>query len=174
MGWLKDRIIAATFGKNAKNFFNCLLLLEVMIIYIKNDGSFKMNILVIDAQGGGIGKQIVSAIKENISEANITAVGTNVMATTAMLKAGADGAATGENAVIVGCREADVIIGPIGIVVADSMLGEVTPLMAKAVAQSNAIRFLIPVNICNIRIVGVREQNVAAQIEEIVKEIKKL
>ena len=131
-----------------------------------------MNILVIDAQGGGIGKQIVSAIKENISEVNITAVGTNVMATTAMLKAGADGAATGENAVVVGCKNADVIVGPIGIVVADSMLGEVTPKMALAIAQSNAVRFLLPFNTCNTRITGVREQSVAAQIEEIIKEIK--
>lgn len=133
-----------------------------------------MNILVIDAQGGGIGKQIVSAIKENISGVDITAVGTNVMATTAMLKAGADGAATGENAVIVGCKNADIIIGPIGIVVADSMLGEVTPKMALAIAQSNALRFLIPFNTCNTRIIGVKEQSVAAQIEEIIKEIKKI
>ena len=111
-----------------------------------------MNILVIDAQGGGIGKQIVSAIKENVSEANITAVGTNVIATTAMLKAGADGAATGENAVVVGCRNADVIVGPVGIMIADSMLGEVTPKMALAIAQSNALRLLLPFNTCNTRI----------------------
>ena len=96
------------------------------------------------------------------------------MATTAMLKAGADGAATGENAVIVGCKNADIIIGPIGIVVADSMLGEVTPKMALAIAQSNALRFLIPFNTCNTRIIGVKEQSVAAQIEEIIKEIKKI
>lgn len=133
-----------------------------------------MNILVIDAQGGGIGKQIVSAVKQNILEANVIAIGTNVMATTAMLKAGADGAATGENAVIVGCKNADIIIGPIGIVVADSMLGEVTPKMALAIAQSNALRFLIPFNTCNTRIIGVKEQSVAAQIEEIIKEIKKI
>ena len=132
-----------------------------------------MNILVIDAQGGGIGKQIVFAIKENIPEANVTAVGTNVMATTAMLKAGADGAATGENAVVVGCKNADVVVGPIGIVVADSMLGEVTPKMALAVAQCNGIRFLLPFNSCNTRIVGVLEQSFATQIEEVVKEIKK-
>ena len=78
-----------------------------------------MNILVIDAQGGGIGKQVVAAIKQNMPEMEITAVGTNSAATTAMLKAGADHAATGENAVIVGCRRADVIVGPVGIVIAD-------------------------------------------------------
>ena len=133
-----------------------------------------MNVLVIDAQGGGIGKQIIAALKQNISGLNITAVGTNVMATSAMLKAGADGAATGENAVVVACRTANVIIGPIGIIVADSMLGEVTPAMALAVAQSSAIRFLIPFNSCNTRIAGVREQSIAAQIDEIVKEVKNL
>ena len=92
-----------------------------------------MNILVIDAQGGGIGKQVVAAIKQNMPEMEITAVGTNSAATTAMLKAGADHAATGENAVIVGCRRADVIVGPVGIVIADSLYGEITPAMALAV-----------------------------------------
>lgn len=80
-----------------------------------------MNILIIDSQGGGIGKQLVEKIKENIPTAVITAAGTNAVATSAMLKAGADHAATGENAVIVGCRRADVIIGPIGIVIADAL-----------------------------------------------------
>lgn len=135
---------------------------------------FIMNILVIDAQGGGIGKQIVSAIKQNIPDANITAVGTNGTATSAMLKAGADGAATGENAVVVGCRNADVIIGPIGIVVADSMLGEITPGIALAVAQSSAVRFLIPFNSCNTRIAGVGGQSVSGHIDEIINEVKKI
>lgn len=133
-----------------------------------------MNILVIDAQGGGIGKQIVSAIKQNIPNADVTAVGTNVTATTAMLKMGADGAATGENAVVVGCRNADVIVGPIGIIVADAMLGEITPTMALAVAQSNATRFLIPFNTCNTRIAGVGGQSVAGHIDEIINELKKI
>ena len=98
-----------------------------------------MKVLVIDAQGGGIGKQVVAAIKHKQPHIEITAVGTNSTATTAMLKAGADHAATGENAVVVGCRTADVIIGPIGIVIADAMFGEVTPTIAVAVGQS---RFL--------------------------------
>ena len=95
-----------------------------------------MNILIIDAQGGGIGKQLVASVRKNLPDADITAVGTNTVATTAMLKAGADRGATGENAVVVNCRRADVIIGPIGIVIADALLGEITPLMAAAVAQS--------------------------------------
>lgn len=133
-----------------------------------------MNILVIDAQGGGIGKQLVSAIKENIPTANVTAVGTNSAATSAMLKAGADGAATGENAVVVGCRKADVIVGPIGIAIADSMLGEVTPNMALAVAQSNAKRILIPLNHCDNIVVGVADLNIGKLIQEVVERISNL
>ena len=131
-----------------------------------------MRILVIDAQGGGIGKQVVTALKRELHQAEITAVGTNCMATTAMLKAGADHAATGENAVIVGCRTADVIIGPVGIVIADAMYGEVTPAMSVAVGQSSAERLLIPVNYCNNHIVGVADISVGKLIDEVVKEIK--
>lgn len=117
----------------------------------------KKRILVIDAQGGGVGKQLVERIKAAYPETEVTAVGTNTVATAAMLKAKADYAATGENAVIVGCRKADVIIGPIGIVIADSMFGEITPEMAVAVAQSNAKRILIPFNHCDNILVGVQE-----------------
>ncbi len=131
-----------------------------------------MNILVIDAQGGGIGKQLVSAIKENISDAVITAVGTNSAATSAMLKAGADIAATGENAVIVNSRKADVITGPIGIVIADALHGEITPLMAKAVAQSSARRILIPVNHCDNIVVGISSLNISKLIRDVLAELE--
>ena len=131
-----------------------------------------MKILVIDAQGGGIGKQVVAAIKREQSHIEITAVGTNSTATTAMLKAGADHAATGENAVVVGCRTADVIIGPIGIVIADAMFGEVTPTMAIAVGQSRAKRLLSPVSHCDNIIVGISDLSVGSLIEEVLKEIK--
>lgn len=133
-----------------------------------------MNILVIDAQGGGIGKQVVAAIKQNMPEMEITAVGTNSAATTAMLKAGADHAATGENAVIVGCRRADVIVGPVGIVIADSLYGEITPAMALAVGQSNARRLLIPVNHCDNFIVGVSDLSLGKLIESVISEIRKM
>ena len=133
-----------------------------------------MNILVVDAQGGGIGKQLVSSIKKNIPRAVITAVGTNSAATSAMLKAGADNAATGENAVIVNSRKADVIVGPIGIVIADALLGEITPLMAKAVAQSDAKRLLIPINSCNNIVVGVDDLNVGKLIQDVICELKKI
>lgn len=133
-----------------------------------------MNILVIDAQGGGIGKQVVAAIKQNMPEMEIIAVGTNSAATTAMLKAGADHAATGENAVIVGCRRADVIVGPVGIVIADSLYGEITPAMALAVGQSNARRLLIPVNHCDNFIVGVSDLALGKLIEGVISEIRKM
>ena len=132
-----------------------------------------MKILVIDAQGGGIGKQLVGAIKSEISDAEITAVGTNSIATTSMLKAGADYAATGENAVMVGCRKADVIIGPIGIVIADALHGEISPAMALAVGQSNAKRILIPVNHCDNMIVGVSDLSMTKLIAGVIEELKK-
>ena len=132
-----------------------------------------MNLLVIDAQGGGFGKQLVTAIKRDFPELEITAVGTNSVATGAMLKAGADHAATGENAVIVGARKADIIAGPIGIVIADSLYGEITPKMALAVAQSNAKRILIPFNHCDNIIAGVSDLSVGKLIQSAVEEIRK-
>ena len=133
-----------------------------------------MNILVIDAQGGGIGKQIVSALKKRYPEQYITAVGTNSLATSAMLKAGADVAATGENPVIVCSRRADVIIGPVGIVIADALLGEITAAMAAAVGQSPAKRILVPVNHCDNYIVGVTDLSMAKLIEGVVTEVGEL
>ncbi len=130
-----------------------------------------MNILVIDAQGGGIGRQVITAIKKSFPAQQITAVGTNSTAASAMLKAGADEAATGENAVAVCCRKADLIIGPIGIVIADSLLGEITPAMAVAVGQSRAKRILIPVNHCDNYIVGVSDLAMARLIESVVEEV---
>ena len=119
-----------------------------------------MNVLIIDAQGGGLGKQIITATKKTYPSISITAVGTNSVATSNMLKAGADHGATGENAVIVGCRHADIIIAPIGIVIADSMFGEVTPKMAAAVGQSAAKRLLIPINQCSNIILGVHNLSI--------------
>ena len=117
-----------------------------------------MEILVIDGQGGGLGRQLVAAVKKAVPQAVVTAIGTNSAATSAMLKAGADRAATGENAVVVGCRRADVILGPIGIVMADALLGEITPAMAAAVCQSPARRVLVPINHCENIVVGVPDQ----------------
>lgn len=131
-----------------------------------------MEILIIDAQGGGIGKQLIIEINKNFKDANITAVGTNSVATTNMLKAGAKNAATGENAVVVGCRKADIIIGPVGIVIADSMYGEITPKMAVAVGQSEAKKLLIPMNHCNNIIVGVENKRMNEFISETINDLK--
>jgi hypothetical protein len=133
-----------------------------------------VKILVIDAKGGGIGKQLIAAIKEKLPKSTVTAVGTNSIATSAMLNAGADNAATGENAVVVGCRWADVIVGPIGIVIADSLHGEITPTMAVAVGQSTAKRVLIPINHCENIVAGISELTIGRLIEEAVTELIKI
>ena len=134
--------------------------------------SRQIGILVIDAQGGGIGRQLVAAIKQEMPQLDITAVGTNSAATFAMLKAGADRAATGENAVKVACRKADVILGPVGIVIADAMLGEVTPAMAAAVGQSGGRRILIPFDHCDNVVVGVQSLGISGLVKEAVKTLK--
>ncbi len=131
------------------------------------------NVLVIDAQGGGMGKQLIAAIKKELPELSVTAVGTNTAATAAMLKAGADRGATGENAVVVGSRRADVILGPMGIILADALLGEVTPAMAAAVAQSPGRRILVPFDQCDTVIVGLAERSVSALVREALVQLKK-
>lgn len=131
-----------------------------------------MNILVIDAQGGGIGKTAVASLKQAFPQAEIVAVGTNTVATSAMLKAGADHAATGENSVVVCAKNADFIVGPVGIVIADAMFGEITPKMATAVGQSKADRILIPIYHCKNAVVGVQSYQIDTLIEAAVAEIK--
>lgn len=131
-----------------------------------------MNVLVIDGQGGQLGAQIIKAIASKIPEITIQAVGTNVIATTAMMRAGVRQAATGENPVLVASRKADIIVGPIGIVVADSLMGEVTPKMALAVGQADATRILIPMNRCENQIAGISDLSMSRLIEDAVEKIK--
>ena len=133
-----------------------------------------MKILVIDGQGGGLGKQLVAALSARCPQAQLTAVGTNSLAASAMRKAGAVRTATGENAVVVNCRHADIIVGPIGIVIADALLGEITPSMATAVCQSSATRVLIPVNHCENYIVGVPDQPIGSLVAAAVQKVKAL
>ena len=133
-----------------------------------------MEILVIDGQGGGLGRQLVAAVKKAVPQAVVTAIGTNSAATSAMLKAGADRAATGENAVVVGCRRADVILGPIGIVIADALLGEITPAMAAAVCQSPARRVLVPINHCENIVVGVPDQPLGQLVAAAAQKVREL
>ena len=131
-------------------------------------------VLVIDGQGGGLGRQLVSALAAACPEAELTAVGTNSLAANAMLKAGASRAATGENAVVVNCRHADVIVGPIGIVIADALLGEITPAMAAAVCQSGAKRVLVPINHCENYVVGVPDQPISQLVAAAAQKVKEL
>ena len=131
-----------------------------------------MKIVVIDGQGGKIGRAIIEELKLNKINAEIIAVGTNSAATATMLNAKADEGATGENAVISNCRDADYIIGPIGIIVADALHGEVSPQMAVAVGQSKAKKILLPITRCNTYVVGVQEKRIEELIELITAEIE--
>ena len=133
-----------------------------------------MNVLIIDGQGGKIGAQLVREITEKFKEVDLTAVGTNAVATAAMIKAGAKNAATGENPVAVACRKADVIIGPVGIVIADSMLGEMTERMALAVARADAVRILIPMNKCENLVAGVTSFNTSAMISDALDKLREI
>lgn len=131
-------------------------------------------ILVIDGQGGQLGSQIIKALLLKFPQAKITAVGTNAIATSAMMKAGAHKAATGENPVIVACRSADIIIGPIGIVIADSLMGEVTPAMAVAVGQADATRVLIPMNKCENLVAGVSNLSTSVLIQDAAEKVGRI
>ena len=128
-------------------------------------------ILVIDGQGGQLGSQIVKELLAKFSDIQITAVGTNAVATASMMKACASKAATGENPVIVACRKADIIIGPIGIVIADALMGEVTPAMAVAVGQSDAARILIPMNKCENMVAGVSNLSTSVLIQDAISKV---
>ena len=133
-----------------------------------------MKVIVIDGQGGRLGQLIIENIKSNNIQCEITAIGTNSIATSAMIKAGATEAATGENPVVVACRTADIIIGPIGIVSADSLLGEVTATMATAIGRSEAIKLLVPVNKCNNKVVGVKQMSFNELVNETISELKSI
>lgn len=130
-----------------------------------------MKILVIDGQGGNLGGQLVKMISARFPQAQLTAIGTNSAATANMLKCGAACAATGENAVKVACRKADIIVGPLGIVLADALMGEVTAEMAAAVGGSDALRVLIPVNRCRTLVAGVPELTTSALLEDAMEKI---
>lgn len=133
-----------------------------------------MNLLVIDGQGGQLGSQIIKAIRTRYNDIDVIAVGTNATATTSMIKSGANQGATGENPVIVASRKADVIIGPVGIVIADSLLGEITPQMAVAIGQSNATKILVPVNKCDNLVAGVTNLTTTALIDDALNKLQEI
>lgn len=131
-----------------------------------------MRIVVIDGQGGGIGRSLVERIRSELPDVQIVAVGTNSLATSAMLKAGANVGATGENAVICNVKHADVVAGPIGMMVANSLWGEITPAMASAVSESPEQKVLIPVEQCHVHVAGVVEKPMSRYIEDAVAVIR--
>ena len=130
-----------------------------------------MRILVIDGQGGGMGKALIAQLKLRLPQARILAVGTNSIAASVMKKAGADIVATGENAVKVNARNADVITGPVGIIAADSLYGEISGEMANAVARSAAVKVLVPFNHCGLLIAGSRDMTPAKLLDDAVEKI---
>lgn len=165
------------------HFFNfgkltlLILLNYLFICYYKLKfelGVENLKIVVIDGQGGKMGKMIVEQLKATLPQYQLIAIGTNSIATSAMLKAGADFGATGENPVIYNCADADIIIGPLGIIVANALMGEVTPSMAVAIGQSKAQKILIPINKCNNRVVGVQDLSYREYIELAVEQVKEI
>jgi hypothetical protein len=127
-----------------------------------------MKIVVIDGQSGRMGQLLIDRMRNAGLSCEILAIGTNALATAAMLKAGADAGATGENPVLVACRTADIIAGPIGILSADSLLGEITPAMAVAIGQSAAKKVLLPVNQCSNIVVGTQSLSLSKLMDEAV------
>ena len=136
----------------------------------------KRTVLVLDGQGGGVGAQLVRLLKPRLPEdCRLLCVGTNVMATSAMLKAGAGQGATGENAVVYNAARADLILGPVGVILANGILGEVSPAMAAAVSGAEAVKILIPSASCGIYVAGTEEcrldEYIRRAVEMAVKEL---
>ena len=129
-------------------------------------------VMVVDGQGGGLGKAIIEKIKKTDLDVRIIGTGTNAIATMAMIKAGADDAATGENAIIYNAQYADYIIGGLGIIAANSMFGEISPGMAAAISSSQGTKLLIPLNKCKLYIVGVSENGIGDKIDEAIRQIQ--
>ncbi|MGE4464147.1 MAG: DUF3842 family protein [Spirochaetia bacterium] len=129
-------------------------------------------VAIIDGQGGSLGKSLVEAIKTRFPQVKVLAIGTNSLAASAMLRSGADAIATGENPVVVAARTADLIVGPLGIITADALHGEITPTMAVAVAQSRAHKILLPISKCNVSIVGRQDLSLGEMINLSLEEIQ--
>ncbi len=129
----------------------------------------KVRILVVDGQGGGMGRAIVERLRREFNDSiELFAVGTNATAAQAMMKAGADAAASGESAVIYNSRKADFIIGPIGILAGGSMLGELSPAMAEAITGSEAEKILLPLNRCGLQVVGVADEPLQTRLDQLI------
>lgn len=124
-----------------------------------------MKLLVIDGQGGGVGRVLVQALKADMPQRQVMALGTNAAATAAMLKAGADLAATGENAIRYQCQSAEVILGAMGLLQAHAMLGEISPEIAAAISASPAQKILVPMERCGLHVAGLGKQTLENAIQ---------
>lgn len=131
--------------------------------------SKQYQIAVIDGQGGGIGKAVVAQLKKEAPELSVLALGTNSTATAQMIKAGADAGATGENAIAINVHKVDIIIGVVAVLAADSMLGELTPAMAREIGASEALKLLIPLNRCGIQVAGTQKLQLPQAIQNVVE-----
>jgi hypothetical protein len=131
-----------------------------------------MVIMVMDGQGGGIGATLIKALRDRLSEdLEVWALGTNAIATSRMMKAGANKGATGESAIVYATPRVRVIVGPLAILMPSSMMGEVTPVMAEAVASSSARKILIPLIQENVTLVGVTDEPLPHLVNRVVKTI---
>ncbi len=135
---------------------------------VRKKGVLPVKIVVIDGQGGRLGCLLVEAARARLPQAQIYAIGTNTAATAAMLKSGASFGATGENPVVRNVMDADGVLGPVGILVANAILGEVTPAMAEAVGSCQAKKFLVPMNSCGVLVAGVEELPLPAYVSKAV------
>jgi len=133
-----------------------------------------MKIVIVDGQGGGIGKGLCEQFKKRFPQVKLIALGTNSLATSAMLRAGADQGATGDNAICVNVRDADVILGPMGLVLANAMMGEISPRIALAIGQSPAQKILIPISRCQLRVAGFEEKPMTLLIQDAVEQAARL
>lgn len=132
-----------------------------------------MRIAVVDGQGGGIGKSLVEKIKGRFqSRVEVVALGTNAVAASLMIRSGADDGASGENAILVNAGKVDLIVGTLGIISANSMLGELTPAMARGISESPARKILIPLNRCNLFVTGGDDVTLPQHIEEVLDKIQ--
>jgi hypothetical protein len=135
----------------------------------------KKTIAVIDGQGGGIGAVIIKRLREALGEeVEVIGLGTNAMATGAMLKAGANKGASGENAIVHTVRSVDIIVGAMGILMANSMMGELTPIMADAIASSSATKYLLPLKMAELEIIGTPREPLPHLVDQLVKRIQEI
>jgi hypothetical protein len=131
--------------------------------------------MVVDGQGGGIGAAVIKGLREAVGhDLEILAMGTNSIATSRMLKAGANKGGTGENAIVQTSNKADVIVGPLAILMANAMMGEMTPKMAVAVSSSKAKKIVIPLTQENVRIMGDAKEPLPHLVDQVIKAIQEM